>query len=294
MHLNDILEKNKIDPRKVLVLRHRPSEAKLNLALPGLAEDQPDLFNAYQQTQGAQLEKVMASMCGDGYIASFIGHQAAKALFVGLYAIGDTSPMTWKQYWQSPAHQALQRHGMQGFRQSEERTSILRFDLDLSPLLQPWKGKLVVGWPPPERSWWRRAHKNDMPVLSILDESILSPPMPAWQMIDASLDELDAYPLRWKDTLRHWRGIYYIFDVSDNKGYVGSAYGKDNIYGRWSNYATRGHGGNKLLKGRNPDNFRFSILQIVPHDMMAADVIDLENSWKKRLHTKSPMGLNDN
>ena len=30
-----------------------------------------------------------------------------------------------------------------------------------------------------------------------------------------------------------WRGIYYIFDTSDAKGYVGSAYGEYNPLGRW-------------------------------------------------------------
>ena len=85
-----------------------------------------------------------------------------------------------------------------------------------------------------------------------------------------------------------------IFDASDGKGYVGSAYGEANLYGRWLNYAARGHGGNKLLKERDPRNFRFSILQRVSPDMSAGDLIRLESSWKERLHTRQPFGLNDN
>jgi hypothetical protein len=47
-----------------------------------------------------------------------------------------------------------------------------------------------------------------------------------------------------------WRGIYYIFDVSDGKGYVGSAYGNDDLLGRWMNYTSVGHGGNRLISCR--------------------------------------------
>ena len=47
--------------------------------------------------------------------------------------------------------------------------------------LREWKGKLIVGWPPPERSWWRRAHRNEISVLAILDESALDAAMPEWQ-----------------------------------------------------------------------------------------------------------------
>ena len=49
-----------------------------------------------------------------------------------------------------------------------------------------------------------------------------------------------------------------------------------------------------LLRQRDPKNFRFTILQRVSPDMDAGDVIRLEGTWKERLHTRSPLGLNDN
>ena len=118
--------------------------------------------------------------------------------------------------------------------------------------------------------------------------------MPEWDTIELTSKELGVLPTRWKSALSHWRGIYYIFDTSDGKGYVGSAYGKDNLLGRWLNYASSGHGGNRLLRGRDPANFRFTILQRVSPDMEADEVIRLESSWKQRLHTRKPFGLNDN
>ena len=46
MYFNDLLLKKEIDPRQVLVLRHRPSEPKLNRVFPRLASERPDIFNA--------------------------------------------------------------------------------------------------------------------------------------------------------------------------------------------------------------------------------------------------------
>ena len=93
MNLNDLLLAKSIDPKHVLVLRHRPPEPKLNKVLPRLAAEEPDVFNAYQQTQGEKLERAMQAMTGTGYLASFIGHEPGKALFVGLYSIGESKPL---------------------------------------------------------------------------------------------------------------------------------------------------------------------------------------------------------
>ena len=131
-------------------------------------------------------------------------------------------------------------------------------------------------------------------LVSILEDSALDADMPEWDEIALTWEELRVLPTRWKSALSQWRGIYFIFDNEDGKGYVGSAYGKDNLLGRWLNYAAVGHGGNKLLKQRNPQSFSFSILQRVSPDMEAADVIRLEATWKERLHTRQPYGLNDN
>lgn len=106
--------------------------------------------------------------------------------------------------------------------------------------------------------------------------------------------ELQTLPISWRNALSHWRGIYYIHDSASGKGYVGSAYGADNLLGRWMGYAASGHGGNRLLRGLDPAGFAFSILQRTSPDMEADAVVALESSWKERLHTRQPFGLNDN
>jgi hypothetical protein len=295
MNLNDLLRGKGIDPQYVLVLRHRPREPELNKVLPWLAAERPDLFNAYQQTQGERLERVMQATTGVGHVASFIGREPGKALFVGLYSIGEFKPLTYDEYWKIPANIELKAFGHRGFT-GEKRPSILWFDLVLTDYYAHWKGKLIIGWPGKELAWWRRAHKpkNEMPVLAILEDSALDTAMPQWDEIELSWEELDILPMRWKSELSRWPGIYYIFDTSDGKGYVGSAYGEGNLLGRWLNYAAHGHGDNRLLRQRDPRNFRFTILQLVAPGTNPRDVIRLEGSWKQRLHTRKPYGLNEN
>jgi hypothetical protein len=55
-----------------------------------------------------------------------------------------------------------------------------------------------------------------------------------------------------------------------------------------------GHGGNRLLRERDPQHFHFKIFELVSPTMDADEVIHRENTWKERLHTRKPNGLNDN
>jgi hypothetical protein len=295
MNLNDLLRKDAIDPTKVVVLRHRPYEPDLRKILPWLAEEKPELYNAYQQTQGQKLEGVLQSLVGAGFVASFIGHEPGKALFVGLYAIVASRPITFDEYWASPAHAELKGFGMIGWsREKNPRDTCLWFELDRTQFQRQWQGKLVVEWPPPERSWWRRSHRNELSVLAVHEESALSKDIAEWNELELSWKELSLLPSSWKAALQQWRGIYFIFDSSDGKGYVGSAYGKDNLLGRWLNYGASGHGGNVLLRKRDPANLHFSILQLTSPNADSNEVIGLETSWKHRLHTHAPHGLNEN
>jgi hypothetical protein len=236
----------------------------------------------------------MKDMTGAGYVASFIGREPGKALFVGLYSIGASTPLTYKEYWEIPAHVEMKAFGMKGYTREDGRPSVLWFDLVLTDFYASWKGKLIVKWPGREVSWYRRAHQNEMPILAVLEDSALDATMPKWDEICLTWDQLGVLPTRWKAALSQWRCIYYIFDESDSKGYVGSAYGADNLFGRWRYYAKSGHGGNRLLRQRVPQNFRFTILERVKPDMDPDAVIQLEGSWKDRLHTREPFGLNDN
>lgn len=295
MEFNDLLVLQGYDPERVRVLRHRPQEPELRRVLPWLAAERPELFNAYQQTHAPRVEAALKKAVGRGYVASFIGDEPGRALFVGLYGVTGSRPITSrKEFWEIPAYRRLRDFGMWGWRDDEDRSHVLWFDLELvDDFYLDWKGRLIIDWTGGERSWYRRAHTNAFPVRAILEESKLAPVMPSWEELVFTWAELQVLPRRWREALSQWRGIYYIFDTSDGRGYVGSACGQDNILGRWQNYAATGHGGNKELRRRDSASFAFSILQRVSPDMDPEDVIALEGTWKQRLHSREH-GLNEN
>ena len=75
-------------------------------------------------------------------------------------------------------------------------------------------------------------------------------------------------------------------------GYVGSAYGEENIWQRWTTHTKTG-GDAKKLKQCNARNFVFTILERTSPDMGKSDIVALEGNWKARLHIVEH-GLNDN
>ncbi|MSO71458.1 MAG: hypothetical protein EXQ88_05540 [Alphaproteobacteria bacterium] len=160
--LNELLEKANVDPKGVMVMRHRPQEPELRRVLPSLAADKPDIFNAWQQTQRLPAERALAKA---SHVASFIGHEPKAAVFVGLYKVGKSRPLTHGQYWKIPENIALKTFGMVGF--TGDRQSVLWFQLDLLEAMKSWQGKLIVERPGLERSWWRWADRNEIPVRAI-------------------------------------------------------------------------------------------------------------------------------
>jgi hypothetical protein len=294
LNFNDLLSKHGFNPEHVLILRHRPREPQLRKVLPWLAAEKHNVFNAYQQSQGKPLENSMQKLVGKGYVAAFIGQKPGEAVFVDLYSIKSSKPLSFEEFWQIPENKELKKFGLGGQEKNAFRAPVLWFNLMPLNFYSEWMGKLVIKWPPPELSWWRRAHNNVFPVISIHEESVFVPNMLKWDEINFTWEELSIIPTRLRYALSEWRGIYYIFDTTDSKGYVGSAYGNDNILGRWLNYAASGHGGNKLLKNRDPRSFRFSILRLVAQDVEPSKMIQIENSWKLRLNTRKPYGLNEN
>ncbi len=144
-------------------------------------------------------------------------------------------------------------------------------------------------------SWARWLHQNEFGVKAILEESVLDKQMDPWDELVLTWEQLQNVPKSWVARLKEWRGVYLIHDGTDGRGYVGSAYGAKNLYGRWLNYAARGDGGNKLLRKRDPRKFRFSILQLFPPTASPDDIVRCESKWKTRLHTRErEFGLNAN
>ncbi len=291
LDLNILLQAENLVPHKVLVLRHRPTEPRLRKLFGWLAEEQPSLFNLYQRSHGPKTE---AALRRASHVASFIGHEAGRAVFVGLFSNDGAESITRVECNRHPDYRRLMELGMSPWSEDDPRQTALLFDLRLLDNMAQWKGRLVVDWPKPELVWARWADRNNFAVRAIHEDTLLAADMPPWSEISLNWNELRTLPTKWRSALSQWRGIYFIFDVNDGKGYVGSAYGTENILGRWLNYSGSGHGGNRHLRARDPSNFVFSILQRVSPDMPPDEIVGLESNWKVRLHTAVPHGLNGN
>ena len=109
----------------------------------------------------------------------------------------------------------------------------------------------------------------------------------------------------WRHALYNIQGIYVIFDKKTSKKYVGSAYGENGIWGRWSNYVVTVHGGNKELKKlcaekSEPhqyarENFNFTLLEWFPSNQTTDTYIrERERRWKEILLSRGDFGYNKN
>lgn len=96
------------------------------------------------------------------------------------------------------------------------------------------------------------------------------------------------------------KGIYMIINGNNGKLYVGSAYGDDGIWGRWTTYANTFHGDNIELKALYDEcgeeyfrKFKYIILQVLSLKMSDKEIISIEAKYKDRFLTRE-FGMNAN
>ena len=171
----------------------------------------------------------------------------------------------------------------------------VRYELERNNILDDLSERLVIEWGPATVAW---VQYKDKEVVEIKGKKSIGD-FQSFSLVDLNyqdLKKLIQFPdtnLTWLKALSSVNGVYLIKDKTSGKLYVGSAYGDQGIYGRWTAYAKNGHGGNLELQNLDPTNFQFSILEIVPATATADSVIDCENRWKKKLGTRI-FGLNKN
>ncbi|MBO7451540.1 MAG: GIY-YIG nuclease family protein [Clostridiales bacterium] len=113
-------------------------------------------------------------------------------------------------------------------------------------------------------------------------------------------ETIDGHYYDYYSALSVVKGIYMIIDGNTGKLYIGSAYGDEGIWGRWSTYANTYHGGNEeLMKLYNESGeeyfykFKYIILQILPMRLSDKEIIEIEAKYKNRFLTRE-FGLNNN
>ncbi|MEU1209935.1 GIY-YIG nuclease family protein [Nocardia sp. NPDC005825] len=177
------------------------------------------------------------------------------------------------------------------------------YDLTESDALSGLCGRLQIDWGRDPINWakWGSAAEK-MPVLEIADRSAV--PFLGYDsfvLTHAELQKVVADPryAAWQTALGSVQGIYLIADTSTGKHYVGKADGGENILGRWRQYATDGHGGNRELRAltkADPQHARhyvFSLLRVFGPSTPTTEVDTAESHFKNALLSRTH-GLNAN
>jgi len=186
-----------------------------------------------------------------------------------------------------------------------------RYKVELLAEGAPFIGRLKLR--SPYRSRQTRVkfenYYNEFTVEEILREPYSGRIFPGYEDIDLSFDELETIVGHnlpdWRAALESVKGVYLITDGKTGRQYVGSAYGEQGIWSRWSEYADSGHGGNDelrtLVKKEGVKychaNFRLALLEQRSARTPSEVILNRERFWKDILRTRvthGKQGLNRN
>lgn len=243
-----------------------------------------DLLDIYQSYQSGPIFEC-------DYIVSFLGLENTRALFIGVYRVNGKKPAS-----QAPLPEGLNENA---YLISD---GDVYYDLEPMPGFGDLKDRVVIDWGKAALAWHQWL--TDKEVIKIIPEGY-SNSFPGYLELQISYEELVKIAKSpekhkdWHDKLSAVAGIYIILDTKTGKQYIGSAYGREGILGRWKQYADDPSGGNKQLKyliASEPGYeryFRFSILQTLPINLNKDEVIQFEGMFKKKLGSRA-YGLNLN
>lgn len=291
LKFNDLLAREAIDSAETAVILHTPREQKIRALMPLWATERPELLDTYQSTHSRNPE---ATLKKRRFAASFVNLMDRSFIFIGLF-----------ENFGGSFHSFAEIDSLSQFRSLYECTDAtpfcdkddgavqgrVVFRLERMSDLSEFTGRLRVAAPDAPRPYIRKAENLDLSVLSLSEEGYGDRTVTDWRRLTLTKAEIDVLPSLWTATLSQWRGIYLIVDEKDGARYVGSAYGAENLLGRWREHIRKDRGVTVELRHRNTKTFRFSILQRVSPDMQVDEIVALENDWKLRLHTIE-FGLN--
>ncbi len=285
VRFNMVLEDVGLDPLDVSIILHTTNIQKLRKLLPVMVAENRELFEVYQSVHSPRAERALVNR---DYVASFVPAYNGNMVFVGLYQIVSAHDRAVEDIYGD--HRFADLENNFGATDTGPAINIARggtqkhFNLRRMDRLSDLCGRHQIA-PPAGRTYVRIASNLNADIKAISQESILIPPPPAWNDFIVDSATIRTLPISWRTKLEGWRGIYLIVDETDGKRYVGSAYGLENIYGRWSEHVAHDRGITIELRLRNPVNFRFSILELVAPTMGVDEIVMIENNWKNRLHT---------
>ena len=279
MNLIDILKMRGFDiTAKTKIMRHQDKRFDLEMLF------RKNRIDAYQSIQSQDVLNCE-------YAIAFIGRDGTKGCFAGIWKVVKRLDAPAPQYTKDfPYPHIFDEHGD------------IHYLFERVPGFDDLIGRLVIEWGAATRAWHQWLSGKE--VIEILPEG-QGRPFAGFLDFVLSFDELDqiiCYPEAnrvWHQMLSSVAGVYLITDNMTGQLYVGSAYGKDGVLGRWKSYVATGHGGNKALKAVLAENvdrkeaFSFTILRTLPRTLTQKEVIAKEQLYKQKLGSRAH-GLNLN
>ena len=278
LYFSDVLKKAGLDPAKVKLIRHALTDKGFKSCYD------KNMVLEYTRQQKSGFSKNYDYWC------VFISGKGTLAKLFACYKVGNSVPDTPDVMPKDFPHPE--------WFQGENAY----FDLEHIDLLKDYEGRLTIDWGNSARMWHQKG-TTEKPIVAIqADEKKVFSGFENLILTYDELKEIVENPTiyeAWHTALSSVNAIYLIVDQETGKQYVGSAYGKDGLLGRWSCYVNSLHGNNKLMKElicaypERYHHFQFSILQILPKTVTDDEVIQTESLYKKKLLT-IPFGMNDN
>ncbi|MBC6437090.1 MAG: GIY-YIG nuclease family protein [Rhodobacteraceae bacterium] len=285
--LNDVLHAHSLPPEETVVLLHTPPERRLAKLLPFLAEASPEVLEAFQAVHSSRPTKTLRKR---QYMVSFVRLLSGQMAFAGAFCNCGVEDRPAADICADPAmRRVIDEFGANTYLEDDGVETWPYFNFKRVPALADYVGRIQIIHQ--GRTYARLAETLDAEIVEFTQASVMATHPPDWRDFIVTGPELRTLPKSWAARLREWRGIYLIVNENDGARYVGAAYGEDNLLGRWRTHVARDRGVTAALCRLNPRNFRFSILERVSPDALRDEVIALEQSWMKRLHTKDH-GLN--
>ena len=272
-----------VDKKSVRLIRHKDNREEKIIdgkfyknSLYDLYLNYHDVFLCYQSEQ---LVKRFTNVC---YIVSFIGEEGTSSRFVGVF----------------------KNNGIMKYIDDFNGKKCAKFDFVELDGFELLKERVIIDWKNPVS--WLQNYANPMPVIRI-DQGLYENNIPVFTRFeDVILDYnqlkciIDTNNSEWKAKLESCNGIYLILDKNTGKQYVGSTYNKSGIWGRWTEYAQTGHGGDKDLRPLLEKDssyakkyFQWCILETLPLKILSGQAIDRESLYKRKFGTRE-FGYNNN
>ena len=279
LYFSDVLRKVGLDPAKVKLIRHALTDKGFKSCYD------KNMVLEYTRQQKSGFSKNYDYWC------VFISGKGTLAKLFACYRVGNSVPDTPDAMPKDFPHPE--------WFQGENAY----FDLEHIDFLKDYEGRLTIDWGNSARMWHQKGttgkpivaiQADEKKVFSGFENLILT-----YDELKNILENQEAFDA-WHTAMSAVNAVYLIADRKEGTQYVGSAYGKDGLWGRWAEYiATGGHGGNKKMHQAMTENpqrchdLQFSVLQILSKSLSEDEIIKAETLWKNKLLTKEH-GWNDN